>query len=135
MLPCILIHDNGGGNADIEALDRPVLGNGQPLYARVVGRIKADPELLMAEDKGAFWGKGAVHEAAALARFQDYRGVAPGTDHGVACIKIVVENCGYGFERTHAGGRVEKVDAHKMHLFHPKCLGAAEDLSNVVAWF
>jgi len=104
------------------------------LYARVAGRIKADPELLMAEYKGALLGKGAVHEAAALVRLQDHRGVALGTDHGVACIKIVVENRGHGFESTHARGWVEKVDAHKMHLLHPKSLGAAEDLSNVVAW-
>jgi len=84
VLPGILVKDDGGGYADVQALGPAVLWNGQPPDFRIKVRFETDAVFLMAEDKGAFFGQVGLHDRFPLSRFQDKGGVSPVQELGIA---------------------------------------------------
>ena len=50
----VLVHDNGCGNTDVEALDAAILRNFQRLYFVKIFDAKTQTKFLIAENKGAF---------------------------------------------------------------------------------
>ncbi len=77
MAPDVLVHHNGCGDTYIQALYLAELGDRESLDIGVVVRLEAEPELLMPEYKGAFFGDGDIYQAVTPVRLQGEQGVAP----------------------------------------------------------